>query len=473
MRTLVHVLVAAALMLSAVACSNGTPVEPTMLAISSQPQSQTIPSGGTATLTVSGSGNGALTYQWFVGSSGTTSSPIDGATSDAYTTPSLSSTTEYWVRVSDDTASASSATATITVTDPPPGATPDVPPSINEQPESHAIVIGEATELSVEAGGTAPLTYQWFVGERGTTSAPVPGATSATCSVTGLTTTTSFWVRVSNGAGSVDSRTATITVTSQPAPPAPPPAPPPGPTPPPPPPPPPPGTAPTIVAQPQGQSVASGQSATLSVTANGSAPLSYQWYAGASGSTSSPIGGATSATLTTTPLASTTSFWVRVSNPFGSVDSAAATVTVASNPSGEPFEDQVLILVNQRRAAGATCGGTPYPAVGPLAMDPNLRAAARGHSLDMATLNYFSHTSQDGRTFAQRISAAGYTGSFPWAENIAGGQSTPQAVVDGWMASAGHCANIMNGSFRAIGVGYAFNAASTYRHYWTQNFGGS
>jgi uncharacterized protein YkwD len=106
-------------------------------------------------------------------------------------------------------------------------------------------------------------------------------------------------------------------------------------------------------------------------------------------------------------------------------------------------------------------------------MNAALRTAARGHSEDMATRNYFSHTSPDGRTFSQRMSNAGYAGTFPWAENIAVGQSSPASVVNGWMGSTGHCTNIMNPSFRAIGVGYAYSAGSSYRHYWTQDFGGS
>lgn len=129
--------------------------------------------------------------------------------------------------------------------------------------------------------------------------------------------------------------------------------------------------------------------------------------------------------------------------------------------------------MNQRRAAGATCGGTTYGPAPALAVSATLRVAARSHSEEMATHNYFSHTSYDGRTFSQRISAAGYTGASPWGENIAAGQSSPAAVVNGWMNSTGHCANIMNPSYRAIGVGYGYRAASNYGHYWTQDFGGS
>jgi uncharacterized protein YkwD len=132
-----------------------------------------------------------------------------------------------------------------------------------------------------------------------------------------------------------------------------------------------------------------------------------------------------------------------------------------------------VTLVNQRRAAGATCGGTTYAPAPALVVNAALGSAARGHSEEMAAYNYFSHTSYDGRTFSQRISSAGYGGASPWGENIAGGQSSPAAVVNGWMNSTGHCANIMNPRFRAIGVGYAHNAASNFGHYWTQNFGGS
>ena len=67
---------------------------------------------------------------------------------------------------------------------------------------------------------------------------------------------------------------------------------------------------------------------------------------------------------------------------------------------------------------------------------------------------------------------AGYSGSGPYGENIAAGYASAAAAVEGWMNSTGHCRAIMNGSFRVIGVGYAYSASSTYRHYWTLNFAG-
>jgi uncharacterized protein YkwD len=228
--------------------------------------------------------------------------------------------------------------------------------------------------------------------------------------------------------------------------------------------------SPVITTQPQGQTIASGQQATLSVAATGTAPLLYQWFIG-SPATPSPIGGATGPSFTTPALTDSTSYWARVSNGAGSVDSNPATVIVTSS-SGAAFEDEVLALVNQRRAAGAVCGGTTFGPTGPLVMNVSLRSAARGHSLDMATLNYFSHTSLDGRTFDQRIRDAGYSAPTSLGENIAAGYSTPQAVVDGWMTSSGHCSNIMSPSYKSIGIGYAFAASSNFRHYWTQDFGG-
>jgi predicted extracellular nuclease len=86
-------------------------------------------------------------------------------------------------------------------------------------------------------------------------------------------------------------------------------------------------TAPAIDAQPADATISSGQTATLSVTAHGTAPLHYQWYQGSTGDTSTPVGG-DSASFTTPTLTATTSYWVRVSNDVGSVDSFTATVTV-------------------------------------------------------------------------------------------------------------------------------------------------
>jgi len=128
------------------------------------------------------------------------------------------------------------------------------------------------------------------------------------------------------------------------------------------------------------------------------------------------------------------------------------------------FEEQVVILTNQQRLANG-CG--------PVMMDYRLRAAAEGHSQDMAINDFFSHTGSDGSSAGDRIEAQGYDWS-RWGENIAAGYSSPESVVAGWMASSGHRANILNCSFIHIGVGYYYLQNDTgnvnYRHYWTQVF---
>lgn len=122
-------------------------------------------------------------------------------------------------------------------------------------------------------------------------------------------------------------------------------------------------------------------------------------------------------------------------------------------------EWQVVNLVNQHRVAA----GCPA-----LNVDVKLNSAARGHSLDMANRGYFDHNTPDGRTPWQRMSAAGYPGGGS-AENIAAGQTTAAQVVQAWMDSPGHRANILNCALRAVGTGIAIGGP--YGVYWTQDFG--
>jgi uncharacterized protein YkwD len=139
-------------------------------------------------------------------------------------------------------------------------------------------------------------------------------------------------------------------------------------------------------------------------------------------------------------------------SPSGGSSSGGSSSTVETS-----IEQQVVSLTNAERAK-AGCR--------PLKANAELRAAAYGHSADMSAKNYFEHDSKDGRTFADRIKAAGYSYSAA-AENIAKGYSTAAAVVDGWMNSSGHRANILNCTYTDIGVGYAKAGGP----YWTQDFG--
>ena len=120
-----------------------------------------------------------------------------------------------------------------------------------------------------------------------------------------------------------------------------------------------------------------------------------------------------------------------------------------------PIEAEVRRLANEARGSA-----------GPLACDPNLAAAARGHAQDMCDRGYFSHTSQDGRSFTDRLDEAGATYRTA-GENIAWGQRGPSEVHTSWMNSAGHRRNIMNTSFGRIGVGHVDCGG---RPHWVQNF---
>lgn len=125
------------------------------------------------------------------------------------------------------------------------------------------------------------------------------------------------------------------------------------------------------------------------------------------------------------------------------------------NASVLAFENEVVRLVNEHRAQNG---------LKPLEANWELSRIARYKSQDMVDNRYFSHTSPTYGSPFQMIKAFGL--SYRTAgENIAYGQKTPQAVVNAWMNSSGHRANILNASYTKIGVGYVANG-----HYWTQMF---
>ncbi|CDF83093.1 hypothetical protein with SCP/PR1 domain-containing protein [Pseudomonas knackmussii B13] len=131
---------------------------------------------------------------------------------------------------------------------------------------------------------------------------------------------------------------------------------------------------------------------------------------------------------------------------------------------------QLLQLVNKARSQARQCGGQPYAAAPPLSWNAVLGSTAEAHSRDMANNNYFDHKDRAGQTPGDRAELAGYSAQ-QIGENIAAGQGTPQRVLDGWLASAGHCANLMNPQFREMGAAYAVDPKSDAGIYWTGMFG--
>lgn len=142
---------------------------------------------------------------------------------------------------------------------------------------------------------------------------------------------------------------------------------------------------------------------------------------------------------------------------------------VASWPSGHvELEAQVLDLTNDVREAGAVCAGQQMPPVPPLSLDTSLRCAARKHAKRMHTEGFFAHVDDQGDGPGERAIAAGYS-YLSVGENIASGHLTAEAVVDGWVASPGHCKNLMKASFTELGVGYFPGGPNN--HLWVQVFG--
>lgn len=127
------------------------------------------------------------------------------------------------------------------------------------------------------------------------------------------------------------------------------------------------------------------------------------------------------------------------------------------------FEQELLILVNKTRQRRG---------LQPVVLHPELTNVARYHAKDMATDNYFEHDSYDrvaGRkkkrcSFTERLTIFSTITWWGWAENIAMGHSSPQAVLKGWMKSQGHRVNIMNPEYNYMGLAYV-------KGYWVQTFG--
>ena len=148
----------------------------------------------------------------------------------------------------------------------------------------------------------------------------------------------------------------------------------------------------------------------------------------------------------------------------------AAPVVLPARGDAASVSRVILDLVNAARAAGRRCGGKSFAPAGPLALDPALTRAALEHSRDMALHDAFDHRGHDGSTPAVRVERAGFGAHRIVGENIAAGALTPDQVMDGWLASPGHCENIMDGRFTLIGIAYAENLNTSSAVFWTQDF---
>ena len=296
-----------------------TAVAPT---ITTQPGDQSITVGQTATFSVTASGSTPLSYQWH-----RNGNDIAGATGASYTTAVTSSADNgatFSVTVSNSAGSVLSRSANLVVGSASGGA---VAPSISVQPADQSIKDGQTATFTVTAGGTAPLAYQWR--KNGGSIAGATGASYTTPAAHTSDSGAAFDVKISNSAGGITSRAAKLTVSA---------------------------VAPAISTQPADQSVAAGATATFSVVASGTAPLSYQWS-----KNGSAISGATTASYSTPAAASGdngATFQVKVSNSAGSITSRAAKLTVtAAAPTIATQPADLSVRVGQTATFSVVAGG--------------------------------------------------------------------------------------------------------------------
>ncbi len=138
-------------------------------------------------------------------------------------------------------------------------------------------------------------------------------------------------------------------------------------------------------------------------------------------------------------------------------------------PASTPFQKEFLQRINDIRSKGCNCGNTYMPPVPPVTWNMQLQMAAMAHAKDMNKNKYIGHINRSGKSSKDRIAAAGYTingyRSYAVGENIAWGQRSIKEVMTGWIQSEGHCLNIMNKSYKEVGI-YMEN------YYWVQEFGG-
>jgi uncharacterized protein YkwD len=187
-----------------------------------------------------------------------------------------------------------------------------------------------------------------------------------------------------------------------------------------------------------------------SVTANGASAAPAQ-----PGSPPAPT-----QTQTSTPAAAPTA---------APTPAPASAISAEASCAIPDFQQQLLQQINALRTAGTSCNGLPAPAVAALQWNSALFNAGLVESQDMVINNFFGHTGSNGKQVGDRVSEQGYRWSFV-GENIAAGQGSVAAVVDGWMKSTtGHCENIMNASAQDIGVACVAKPKdpNNFGSYWT------
>ena len=175
------------------------------------------------------------------------------------------------------------------------------------------------------------------------------------------------------------------------------------------------------------------------------------------------------------PIGTENTFWVKIL--IGITSPPTAVVIIPTSINGTPiakpkgpascnysssssYQNEIATLINNARAQN----GLPA-----LAINPQLSAAAQGHSIDMACYGFLGHTGSDGSSVYERVAAAGYAASY--SEEIIYGSGYPKTAFNWWMNDPVHRDAILNPNVIEMGIGYAYVADTAYGGYYTVDFG--
>ena len=289
-----------------------------MPVITNQPAAQVATLTSNPTFTVGSSGTAPLSYQWRFN----TNTLLTFGTNATLSITNVQGTNAgtYSVVITNSYGSVTSTVATLTI---------NYPPSITNEPANQIVASGNNASFTVGASGTAPLSYQWFYN----TNALLAFGTNATLTITNTQTTNAgtYSVVITNSFGSVTSVPATLTISFPPV----------------------------IANQPTNLIVASGNNAAFIVSAGGATPLSYQWYF----NTNTLLAGDTNSSLTIANAQGTNAgtYSVVITNSYGSVTSAPATLTIIFPPviTNQPAS-QIITISNSATFTVGVGGAAPF-----------------------------------------------------------------------------------------------------------------
>lgn len=301
--------------------------------ITSQPAGLTVSAGGPLSLSVTATGTGPLSYQWYKNGVA-----ISGASASTLTFASavVGDSANYHVVVTNSGGTATSSVAVVVVT----ALTPvNTAPVVGTPPAAQSATVGSSVSFTVSVSGTSPFTYQWLKN-----GIVILGATNSTLTINPvqLSDSGSYAVTVSGPGGNVTSTGAALTVNPAVVP----------------------ATAPQITSQPAGLTLSAGGALNLAVVASGTGPLSYQWY-----KNGAAISGASASTLTfaSAAISDSGSYHVVVTNSAGSATSAPAVVVVAAAPAtttppsiGTPPAAQTAIVGSSVTFSVSVSGSAPF-----------------------------------------------------------------------------------------------------------------